>query len=168
MVNTLLSRFGRPVAAAAVLFIASQLSAAAALPLQEPQQPAPPQQSARTQQSAQTQQAQPVQPASSSVAADLPQSPSPAAQQSDDSNPGLVSRSQDGPPQDAQKPVGTAAGPVTTPSGVAGSRPSGAVIAPAKQRRVKALFIRYGLIVAGVGAAAAVYGLSSASPSHPQ
>jgi hypothetical protein len=68
----------------------------------------------------------------------------------------------------AQKPVGTAAGPVTQPAGVAGARPAGAAIAPAKQRRVHALFIRVAIIVAAVGATGAVIGLSKASPSRPQ
>jgi hypothetical protein len=158
MIDILLARFGRPIAAALVLLVASQMSEAAVLPTQEPQQTAP------------TQQTQPAtQPANPS--ADLPQAPAAAGQQpaqDDQASPGFASRSQDGQPQDSQKPVGTAAGPVTRPSGVAGSRPSGAVIAPSKQRRVRALFIRYGLIIAGVGAAAAVYGLSSASPSRPQ
>jgi hypothetical protein len=67
-----------------------------------------------------------------------------------------------------QQPVGTAAGPYTRPSGVAGSRPAGAAIAPAKQKRVKAVVIRVGLIVGGAAAVGAVVGLSKASPSHPQ
>jgi len=68
----------------------------------------------------------------------------------------------------AQKPVGTAAGPVTRPTGIAGARPSGAAIAPAKQRRVHALFIRVSIIVAAAGATGAVIGLSRSSPSRPQ
>lgn len=68
----------------------------------------------------------------------------------------------------AQKPVGTAAGPVTQPAGVAGARPAGAAIAPAKQRRVKAIFIRVSIIVAAAGATGAVIALSHASPSRPQ
>jgi len=67
-----------------------------------------------------------------------------------------------------QKPVGTAAGPVTQPVGIAGARPSGAAIAPAKQRRVRAFFIRVSIILAAAGATGAVIGLSHASPSHPQ
>lgn len=67
-----------------------------------------------------------------------------------------------------QKPVGTAAGPVTRPTGIAGASPSGAAIAPAKQRRVKAFFIRASIILAAAGAAGAVIALSHASPSRPQ
>lgn len=81
----------------------------------------------------------------------------PAAQDAD--------QNQQGQPQ---KPVGTAAGPVTRPSGIAGARPSGAAIAPAKQRRVKAFFIRASIILAAAGATGAVIALSHGSPSRPQ
>ena len=67
-----------------------------------------------------------------------------------------------------QKPVGTAAGPVTRPAGVAGARPSGAAIAPAKQRRVHAFYFRVGIIVAAAAATGAVIALSHASPGRPQ
>ncbi len=67
-----------------------------------------------------------------------------------------------------QKPVGTAAGPVTRPTGVAGARPSGAAIAPAKQRRVHAFYFRVGIIVAAAAATGAVIALSHASPARPQ
>ncbi len=67
-----------------------------------------------------------------------------------------------------QKPVGTAVGPVTRPAGVAGARPSGAAIAPAKQRRVHAFYFRVGIIVAAAVATGAVIALSHASPGRPQ
>jgi hypothetical protein len=67
-----------------------------------------------------------------------------------------------------QKPVGTAVGPATQPTGVAGARPSGAAIAPAKQRRVHAFYIRVAIIVAALGATGAVIALSHASSSRPQ
>lgn len=155
----LVLRFSRLIAAALVLLVAAQMSEAAALPIQEPQ-------------------TAPAQPATSGAApradtqvarnADLPESPVPAQQQNT-AQPGAEpasSSSQDA-QQDAQKPVGTAAGPSTRPVGVAGSRPSGAAIAPAKQRRVKAIVIRVSLIVAGAAAVGAVVGLSKASPSRP-
>jgi len=66
-----------------------------------------------------------------------------------------------------QQPVGTAAAPYEKPTGVPGSRPAGAAIAPAKQRRVRAIVIRVGLILAGAGAVGAVVGLSKASHSQP-
>jgi hypothetical protein len=66
-----------------------------------------------------------------------------------------------------QPPVGTAAAPYEKPTGVPGSRPAGAAIAPAKQRRVRAIVISLGLVLAGAGAIGAVAGLSKASHSQP-
>jgi len=66
-----------------------------------------------------------------------------------------------------QQPVGTAAAPYEKPTGVAGSRPAGAAIAPGKQRRVRAIVIKVSLILAGAGAVGAVVGLSRASHSEP-
>lgn len=65
-----------------------------------------------------------------------------------------------------QKPLGVAAAPYTRPTGVAGSRPAGAVIAPAKQRRVRTILISIGVVVAAGVAIGTVAGLSHASPSH--
>ena len=67
----------------------------------------------------------------------------------------------------SQQPVGTAAAPYEKPTGVPGSRPAGAAIAPAKQRRVRAIVISLGLILAGAGAIGAVAGMSKASHSQP-
>ncbi len=65
------------------------------------------------------------------------------------------------------KPLGTAAAPYTKTSGVMGSRPAGAVIAPAKQRRVHAILISVA-IIAGAGIAiGTVAALSKGSPSRP-
>lgn len=67
----------------------------------------------------------------------------------------------------AANPVGTAAAPLEKPTGVAASRPAGAVIAPAKQRRARSILIRVGILV-GVGVAVGtVAALSHASPSRP-
>ena len=156
MKQSLVLRFSRQIAATLVLMVAAQMSEAAALPVQQEQQPADTQQQAQPQTSAAT-------------PAEVPQAPAPASQQNpDQAEPGFASRSQDAQPQDSQKPVGTAAGPYSRPTGVAGSRPAGAAIAPAKQRRVKAIVIRISLIVAGAAAAGAVIGLSKGSPSRPQ
>ena len=70
-------------------------------------------------------------------------------------------------PGTPQQPVGTAAAPYEKPTGVPGSRPAGAAIAPAKQRRVRAIVISLGLILAGAGAIGAVAGMSKASHSTP-
>lgn len=52
--------------------------------------------------------------------------------------------------------------------GIAASRPAGAVIAPAKQRRTRSFVIKVSLIVGAAVAVGTVVGLSSASPSRPQ
>ena len=70
-------------------------------------------------------------------------------------------------PQTAPEPVGTAAAPYESTVGVASSRPAGAVIAPAKQRRAHSLLIKLGLIVGGAAAIGTVLALSKASPSRP-
>jgi len=82
--------------------------------------------------------------------------------QSDPSQPGS------GPPQNSTpKPVGTAAAPEMKNSGVAASRPAGAVIAPAKQRRARSILIRVGVVVGAAIAIGTVVALSHASPSRP-
>ena len=65
--------------------------------------------------------------------------------------------------QTPQQPVGTAAAPYEKPTGVPGSRPAGAAIAPAKQRRVRAIVIRVGIVLAAGAAIGAVVGLSKAN-----
>ena len=70
-------------------------------------------------------------------------------------------------PAGAQEPVGTAAAPYESVAGVPASRPAGAAIAPGKQRRVRSILIRVGLIVAAGAAIGTVIALSNASPSRP-
>src|SRR5579864_291531 len=65
-------------------------------------------------------------------------------------------------------PVGTAAAPEPPAvAGVAASKPAGAVIAPAKQRRSRMFFIKLSAIVGGAAAIGTVAALSSRSPSKP-
>ena len=65
-------------------------------------------------------------------------------------------------------PVGTAAAPeAPAVAGVPASRPAGAVIAPAKQRRSRSFFIKLSAIVGGAAAIGTVAALSSRSPSKP-
>jgi hypothetical protein len=65
------------------------------------------------------------------------------------------------------KPVGTAAAPYEPTMGSAASRPAGAAIAPAKQRRVRTILISLG-VIAGAGIAiGSVAALSHGSPSRP-
>lgn len=70
--------------------------------------------------------------------------------------------------QPPQKPVGAAAAPPESAAGVTASRPAGAVIAPAKQRRARAILIRVGLLVGAGVALGTVMALSHATPSQPQ
>jgi hypothetical protein len=65
------------------------------------------------------------------------------------------------------QPVGTAAAPLEKTSGVAASRPAGAVIAPAKQRRARAILIRVSIVIGAAVAVGTVVALSRASPSRP-
>jgi cobalamin biosynthesis Mg chelatase CobN len=71
------------------------------------------------------------------------------------------------PQSGTQNPVGTAAAPYEKTTGVAASRPAGAVIAPAKQKRKRSFLIRVGLILAGAAAIGTVVALSNGSPSRP-
>ena len=63
-------------------------------------------------------------------------------------------------------PVGTAAAPQEKPAGATATRPAGAVIAPAKQRRARFILIRVGVIAGAAVAIGTVVLLSSASPSR--
>jgi hypothetical protein len=94
-----------------------------------------------------------------------PVSPPAAAQAAPDSSSQSSSSQQE--PVPAQ-PVGTAAAPYEKTMGIAASRPAGAAIAPAKQKRVRTIIISVGVIVAAGVAVGAVAGLSHASSSHPQ
>lgn len=66
-----------------------------------------------------------------------------------------------------QTPVGTAAAPYEKIIGITASRPAGAVVAPAKQRRAWSILIRVGVVVGAVVAIGTVALLSRASPSRP-
>lgn len=70
-------------------------------------------------------------------------------------------------PNGGANPVGTAVAPAPRTTGVTGSRPAGAVIAPAKQRRVKIFLIKVAVIVGAGVAVGTVVALSKASPSRP-
>jgi hypothetical protein len=88
----------------------------------------------------------------------LPDSPS-AAQS--------ANQNQDNANQSLQEPRGTAAARAAKTQGGAASKPAGAAIAPAKQRRTRSLLIKLG-VIAGAGAAlGTVYALAKGSPSRP-
>jgi hypothetical protein len=69
--------------------------------------------------------------------------------------------------QNITPPVGTATAPYEKTVGSAATRPTGVVIAPAKQRRSRAILIRVGLIVGAAVAVGTVAGLSRSSSSTP-
>jgi len=69
--------------------------------------------------------------------------------------------------QKPSAPGGVAAAGKSTTYGGAASRPAGTAIAPAKQRQVRSLLIKLGLIGAAGVALGTVYGLSRSSPSTP-
>ena len=119
-----------------------------------------PQATSGSQQPAQPQQQ--AQPAQQQSQAAQPQQNQPAQQ-----SPAAQGQQQGQQSQEPQQPVGTAAAPYEKPTGVPGSRPAGAAIAPAKQRRVRAIVISLGLVLAGAGAIGAIAGMSKASHSQP-
>jgi hypothetical protein len=103
----------------------------------------------------------------------LPNSPSSVRAQAAENNPQFVAQ-QSSPPQQqspasqqAQEPVGTAAAGSVETTGVAASKPAGAAIAPAKQRRTRALLIKVSALVGASVAIGTVVALSNASPSRP-
>ena len=66
-----------------------------------------------------------------------------------------------------QQPVGTAAAGPSRASGIAAAQPAGIAIAPAKQRRVRTIVLRFGAIVGACTAVGTVVVLSRATPSRP-
>jgi hypothetical protein len=102
-----------------------------------------------------------------SQVASLPDSPAPSAAQAGPEQQGSggqeTSQQQNAPSQ----PMGTAAAPAEPASGVAASRPAGAAIAPARQKRTRSFVIKMGLLIGGAVAIGTVVALTSASPSRP-
>lgn len=102
--------------------------------------------------------------------AEYPDNPEPvhslSADQSGESNV-PPSGAEQPPPCSVRKPLGTAVGPFEKSTGVAASRPAGAVIAPAKQRHARSILIRVGVVVGAAAAIGIVVLLSRASPSRP-
>jgi hypothetical protein len=106
----------------------------------------------------------PQQPQSAPPAQDQPQPPGSQAQTPQS---GTSPAGSDHLPNGLTRPVGTAAAPTERVTGVAASRPAGAAIAPAKQRRARAILIHVGVVVGAAVAVGTVVALSRASPSRP-
>jgi hypothetical protein len=130
-------------------------------PSQKQKASAPTQTSAATRDQALS--APPMMPADAPANTDLNSLPSAPAPQSGASEQQEPTQQQATP----QQPVGTAAAPYEKPTGVPGSSPAGAVIAPAKQRRVRAIVVRMSIVIAAGAAVGAVVGLSRASHGQP-
>jgi hypothetical protein len=89
-------------------------------------------------------------------------------QDRDTTTPSNVPKSSPAPQQSGpQAPLGTAVAPYEKGIGVAASRPAGAVIAPAKQRRTRSFVIKLGVLIGACAAVGTVVALSNASPSQP-
>jgi hypothetical protein len=101
----------------------------------------------------------------------LPDSPgavaSQAPTQAQASNPSSAQSPTQEQRSQTREPVGTAAAEAPVTTGLAGSEPAGAAIAPAKQRRVRMLVIKVAAVVGAGAAVGVVAALASASPSHP-
>lgn len=69
--------------------------------------------------------------------------------------------------QKPQRPVGTAAAEAPRVSGITAAEPAGVAIAPAKQRRARAIVIKVGAMVAAGAALGTVLGLTEATHSKP-
>lgn len=143
---------------AGVLMVMLAAPLAEAAPLQEPQQ----QQPAPQVPSPSQQQQQPDANPQNTTPQNAPAAPSPQL-----ADPVTRPSNQQSDQQQNSNPVGTAAAPVAKPTGVAASRPAGAAIAPAKQRRVRAIVIRVGIIVGAGVAIGTVVALSRSSSARP-
>lgn len=134
-----------------------------------PQAQTAPAQDSQTKPAAQDQQTAPTAPqeqtpASHQPPVELPENPG----QNNTNQPanGAPTSAQQPQQQQTQEPNGTAVAPQIQTSGGAASKPAGVAIAPPKQRRVRSLLIKLG-VLAGAGVAiGTVVGLSAASPSH--
>lgn len=96
----------------------------------------------------------------------LPQAPA-AQNQTNAQEPANQQTTPEPQPGNPSEPVGTAVAPLESPVGAAVSRPTGAAIAPAKQKRRHTFIIRLGLVVGAAVAIGTVVALSKASPNRP-
>jgi hypothetical protein len=175
-----ISWLGRQIACCLVTLLVASLAEAATTPLPEPQAAgaavagqAQTQADARGTSEVAADGSQPAQLPDSpgaAQAADQSQqtaaSPVAAANQQSTGNQSTGNQST-GNQSSGQPPVGTAAAPYVQPGGVAASRPAGAAIAPAKQKRSRSFAIKVGLLVGAAVAIGVVTAVSLSSPSRP-
>jgi len=90
----------------------------------------------------------------------LPSTPSPQPSATTNTQPAQ-------PVTQRENPVGTAAAEKGVTRGGAASKPAGTAIAPAKQRQVRSLLIKLGVVAAAGVAVGTVVGLSKGSPTSP-
>jgi hypothetical protein len=93
--------------------------------------------------------------------------PAPAAAPGDTGQPSTAAPQSQQQEQPAHEPLGAAAAESVPTSGIAASRPAGAAVAPAKQRRVRTILISMGALVAAGAAIGTTMALSHGSPSKP-
>ena len=109
-------------------------------------------------------------PATQPAVEPLPDSPS-AARPQDAQNTAAQSGATQSLPQPQpdgnQKPVGTAAAETASSTGVAASRPAGAALAPANQKRSRTILISVGAIAGAAVALGLVVALTKGTPSKP-
>jgi hypothetical protein len=89
------------------------------------------------------------------------QNSQPAAQQPPPAMPSAM------PPATPNEPLGAAAAETVPTMGIAASRPAGAALAPAKQRRVRTILIRTGAVLGAAAAVGVTMALTEGSPSKP-
>jgi hypothetical protein len=165
------SWFNRQIASILVLILAAPLAQAGVPPATQTLSSQQSQSSSPSQDQSLDSNSQASNPGADTIKAEptYPDSPVPARSQATDRSGEAPSYQPNPEVQQTsdQKPVGTAAAPLETTTGVTASRPAGAVIAPAKQRRARSILIRVGVVVGAAVAIGTVVGLSRASSARP-
>lgn len=103
----------------------------------------------------------------SNTPAAVPEGPHPVESVNDNQQSDTSQHDLQQPQNGNSKPLGTAAAPYEKSTGTPASRPAGAVIAPAKQKRARSFLIKVGVIVGAAVAIGTVVALSKGSPSRP-
>jgi hypothetical protein len=161
----------KQIACSLVMLMAASFADAAPAPQQEPGSSQEAQSAPAAQDQAQNNDGPAKKPDSGTTQPEqaTPDSPNPVRPQvgNQSGQPGTPQSSSEQEQSGAPKPVGTAAAPYEKTTGVAASRPAGAVIAPAKQRRARSILIRFAVVVGAAVAIGTVVALSHGSPSRP-